>query len=188
MSAPPHTPTSPPGAAPAHARQRRAWCTLTALAPLAALTGWPDPAHALEPGDPAPRFVLPGRVGEVDLQALRGRWVYVDFWASWCAPCRLSFPWMAALHERQRDNGLVIVAINVDARQRDATRFLDELPVPFTIAFDPQGRTPKAWDVRTMPTSVLVDREGRVRFIHRGFRHEDRQSLEPRIAGAMAAG
>lgn len=169
-------------------RQRRTLCALTALLPLAAIAGWPSQAHALEPGVAAPRFVLPGRDGEVDLQSLRGWWVYVDFWASWCAPCRLSFPWMAALHDRHRDKGLVIVAISVDARRRDAERFLAEQPAPFTIAFDPQGVTPKAWAVQAMPTSVLVDRAGRVRFTHRGFRREDMRMLEPRIAAELAAG
>lgn len=164
-----------------------------ALTPWPALTmlgaaAWPGRADAVTLDEPAPGFRLPGTTGEADLSVLRGRWVYVDFWASWCAPCRLSFPWMAALHQRHHAAGLEIVAINVDAQRRDAERFLAEMSAPFTVAFDPQGATPRAWSVRAMPTSVLVDRDGRVRWEHRGFRREDAQLLEPRIAAALAAG
>lgn len=147
-----------------------------------------SPARAaVEAGSAAPLFKLPGLAGDVDLAALAGQLVYVDFWASWCGPCRLSFPYMNELHTRHKGQGLQVVAINVDARRSDADRFLAANPAQFTIAFDARGDTPKRWEVKTMPTSALVGRDGRLLWLHRGFRLEDRQDLDARIASALAA-
>ena len=143
------------------------------------------PAHALDAGQPAPALKLPGLGAEVDLAALAGQVVYVDFWASWCAPCRLSFPFMNELLARHQAQGLRVIGVNVDARRPDADRFLAAVPARFTIAFDPSGDTPKRWQVKTMPTSVLVGRDGRVLWEHRGFRDEDRADLAARIAAAL---
>ena len=89
-------------------------------------------ARALVPGEAAPAFVLPTAAGEtLDLASLRGKVVYVDFWASWCTPCRRSFPWMSDMQARYRDAGLVVVGVNVDKRRADAERFLDDVPPAF---------------------------------------------------------
>lgn len=160
---------------------RRAWLA-AGVAALAAR------AAASPPGEPAPELKLPGSGSQVvDLAALAGQVVYVDFWASWCAPCRLSFPWMNELQARHRAQGLRVVAVNVDAKRADADRFLAENPAQFTIAFDARGETPKRWQVKAMPTSVLVGRDGKVLWVHRGFRNEDRAELDRRIAAALAA-
>lgn len=153
----------------------------------AALLPWSLPASALDAGSAAPELKLPAASGSVDLAALAGHVVYVDFWASWCAPCRLSFPWMNEMQAKHRAHGLRIVAVNVDAKRDAAERFLAEHPAQFTIAFDPKGESPKRWDVKAMPTSVLVGRDGKVLWEHRGFRNEDRGDLEKRIAAALAA-
>ena len=144
------------------------------------------PAHAARVGDPAPAFALPTAGGDtVDLARLRGRVVYVDFWASWCTPCRRSFPWMNDLDARYRDAGLVIVGVNVDKRREDALRFLRDVPARFTIVFDPQGATPAAFDVKGMPSAYLIDRDGRVAAVEEGFHDERADALERRIRALL---
>ncbi|MCL4763755.1 MAG: TlpA family protein disulfide reductase [Burkholderiales bacterium] len=143
------------------------------------------PAHALGAGDPAPALALPTAGGTVALDALRGKLVYVDFWASWCAPCRRSFPWMGEMQRRYGDRGLVVVAVNVDRRRADAERFLQATPAAFTVAFDDTGRTPTAWEVKGMPSSYLVDPQGRVLLVESGFRDERKDAIEARIREAL---
>ncbi|HEY4139189.1 MAG TPA: TlpA disulfide reductase family protein, partial [Casimicrobiaceae bacterium] len=100
-------------------------------------------AAALEVGEQAPSFALPTAAGDtVRFEGLRGKAVYVDFWASWCGPCRQSFPWMNEMQRRDGSQGLSIVAINVDRKRDDATRFLSEVPADFTVLYDAPGATP----------------------------------------------
>lgn len=96
-------------------------------------------------------------------------WLYLDFWASWCGPCRLSFPWMNRQHDQWQAQGLRIVAVTVDRRREDALSFLRAHPARFEIAFDPQGELARRLDVRTMPTSFLVAPDGRIVHRHEGF-------------------
>jgi thiol-disulfide isomerase/thioredoxin len=140
------------------------------------------PAHAVGVGAAAPPFALPGPDGSViALAQLRGRVVYVDFWASWCTPCRQSFPWMNALYQRYRGDGLTVVAINVDKRRADADRFLHEVPAMFPIVFDAQGVTPAAFDVKGMPSAYLIDRDGVVVAVDEGFNSDRKAAVEQRI-------
>jgi thiol-disulfide isomerase/thioredoxin len=144
-------------------------------------------AQATAPGAAAPPFALPTAGGKtVSLPPLRGRVVYVDFWASWCAPCRRSFPWMNELQSRYGKDGLAIVGINVDKRREDAERFLRDTPASFTIAFDAQGTTPAAYDVKGMPSSYLIDRNGHVVAVEEGFHDERRDEIEARIRALLA--
>ncbi|MFL6626931.1 MAG: TlpA family protein disulfide reductase [Vitreoscilla sp.] len=145
------------------------------------------PAHAIEPGMPAPDIALAGSPAPVNLQSLKGKVVYVDFWASWCGPCRQSFPWMNAMQAKYAGKGLQIVGVNLDARRSDADTFLAEVPANFSVAFDAQGETPKRYAIKGMPTSVLIGPDGRVIQMHSGFRQEDRRALEDAIAGALSA-
>jgi len=139
---------------------------------------------AVGPGAVAPRFVLPtGDGSTIDLDSLRDRFVYVDFWASWCAPCRLSFPWMNRMAERWPS--LAVVAINVDKRREDAERFLRNTPARFPVAFDPDGRTPALYAVSTMPSAYLLAPGSRVQWIHRGFRERDIPLLEAALQQAL---
>jgi thiol-disulfide isomerase/thioredoxin len=148
---------------------------------------WAFSAQAATPGTPAPAFALPTASGEmVSLAPLRGRVVYVDFWASWCAPCRRSFPWMNELQARYGKDGLAIVGINVDKRREDAERFLRDTPASFTIVFDAQGKAPAAYDVKGMPSSYLIDRNGDVAAVEEGFHDERRNDVEARIRALLA--
>lgn len=123
----------------------------------------------------------------LDLGALKGRVVYLDFWASWCAPCRESFPWMNRLQRQLGPEGLVIVAVNVDRQRRDADRFLRAHPPHFRIVFDPEGLLPEKFAVQGMPTSFLIDRDGRVQSRHEGFRLADRDALAREIQARVRA-
>jgi peroxiredoxin len=144
------------------------------------------PALAVRPGAPAPSFTLPSATGDsVSLAAFRGRVVYVDFWASWSTPCRRSFPWMNALHERYAKEGLAIVGINVDKRRADAERFLRDTPASFTIVFDEQGATPSAYDVPGMPSSYLIDRDGNVVAVEDGYHDERKAAVEARVRALL---
>jgi cytochrome c biogenesis protein CcmG/thiol:disulfide interchange protein DsbE len=105
----------------------------------------------------------------VDLDALRGRVVYLDFWASWCAPCRQSFPWMEEMRKAHQADGLTVIAVNVDHDRADADRFLKQLHPGFDVRFDPEGTLAQRFKVSGMPASLIIDRHGAVRFTHVGF-------------------
>ena len=149
---------------------------------LAALWLVAGPARAAEVGGAAPPFALPtAQETTISLEKLRGQVVYVDFWASWCGPCRRSFPWMSELQQRYGSRGLTVVAINVDAKRADAERFLRQYPAAFAVVYDAAGVTPRAYDVKAMPSSYLVDREGRIAGIEHGFLDERRAAIEDKI-------
>ena len=154
---------------------------------LAALLAAPA-AVALEVGGAAPAVMLPDANGQaVDLGKLRGSVVYVDFWASWCGPCKRSFPWMNEMTRRYGAKGLAIVAVNVDKKRDDADRFLRSVPAEFTVVYDPAGATPAAWQVKAMPSSYLVDATGKIVLIENGFKDERKTEVEERIRAALAA-
>ena len=122
-----------------------------------------------------------------DLGSFRGRVVYLDFWASWCAPCRQSFPWMNHLQGELRDDGLVVIAVNVDRDHADAERFLREHPAQFRIVYDPDGVLPEKFGVRGMPTSFLFDRNGQVQSRHEGFLLREQDALAQQIRALVLA-
>jgi thiol-disulfide isomerase/thioredoxin len=124
-------------------------------------------------------------LGLSEVQKTTGQYIYIDYWASWCGPCRQSFPWMNALQAKLGPKGLKVVAVNVDAKRTDADKFLSHTPAQFTIAYDPQGESAKKLAIKTMPTSMLVSPEGRVLFVHSGFRAEETLQLEAKISAAM---
>ncbi len=144
-------------------------------------------SFALEAGANAPDFALPGVQGQVKLSSDAGSVVYVDFWASWCGPCRQSFSWMNAMQDKYRAQGLKIIGVNLDGKSEDAKKFLTQNPAKFTIAFDSKGETPKSYGVKGMPTSFLVGRDGKVIFQHLGFKEADRDDLEKQIKAALEA-
>jgi cytochrome c biogenesis protein CcmG/thiol:disulfide interchange protein DsbE len=125
------------------------------------------------PPQAAPRWPL--------LDSLHGKVVLVDFWASWCGPCLQSFPWMNDLHARHGGDGLVIVAVNVDQDRALADAFLKKIPPQFRVEYDAAGSLAQQFGVEAMPTSFLIDRAGRVRVRHAGFREKHREDREQQI-------
>jgi peroxiredoxin len=155
---------------------------------LAALVAEAPPADAgpSRGGATAPSFTLPTTSGTVSLDSLRDKVVLVDFWASWCVPCKSSFPWMSAMHERYGPKGLTIVAINVDKSRESAEQFLSKHPAPFTVAFDPSGKAAKAFHVWGMPTSYLIGPDRTVLFSRSGFDPKHAREVEAMIAQACS--
>jgi cytochrome c biogenesis protein CcmG/thiol:disulfide interchange protein DsbE len=130
-------------------------------------------AAGVPPPQAAPRWPL--------LESLHGKVVLVDFWASWCGPCLQSFPWMNDLHGRHGDEGLVIVAVNLDQDRALADAFLKRIPPKFRIEYDASGSLAQQFGVEAMPTSFLIDRAGQVRIRHAGFRDKHREDREQQI-------
>jgi cytochrome c biogenesis protein CcmG, thiol:disulfide interchange protein DsbE len=147
-----------------------------------------SPACAAGLGDTAPAFTLQTAAGDtVSLERLRGKVVYVDFWASWCGPCRRSFPWMNEMHGKYGSKGFAIVAVNVDKKRADAERFLSQVPAEFTVVYDMPGATPAAYAVKGMPSSYLIDAAGRIVAVEQGFRDERAAELEAQVRGMIGA-
>jgi cytochrome c biogenesis protein CcmG/thiol:disulfide interchange protein DsbE len=148
---------------------------------LLAATLWPAAALAATPGSAAPEFVLDGRNGPVSLAAYKGKYVYLDFWASWCGPCRHSFPWMGALQKRYAGAGLQVVAINVDTSRADAQRFLAENPADFVVAYDPAGAVARQYAIKGMPSSLLIGPDGKVIQVHAGFNDDMARRIDAEL-------
>jgi thiol-disulfide isomerase/thioredoxin len=165
--------------------QLRRNCAPLVVACALALVSISGNVNAVSVGQGAPEFDLPGARGAVKLSDLRGKVVYVDFWASWCAPCKQSFPWLNEMQARYGAHGLEIVGINVDARRTDADRFLAQVPARFTLAFDARGDTPGRYAAKGMPTSFLIARDGTIVATHVGFRAEDKSRIEREIRRAL---
>jgi cytochrome c biogenesis protein CcmG, thiol:disulfide interchange protein DsbE len=121
----------------------------------------------------------------LDLPALHGKVVYVDFWASWCVPCRESFPWMNSIQHEFSTQGFVVIAVNVDHERSDAEDFLRRFSPDFRITYDPLGTLAEQFHVKGMPTSVLIDRSGKVVNQHTGFRQADRGALRDQIRSLL---
>jgi len=127
-------------------------------------------AHAgWKVGDPLPNLRAQQLEGELP-DSVKGKVVLVDFWASWCGPCAESFPVMEELHKRYQDQGLVILAINTDEKRANMEKFLKKHSTSFIVVRDAAQKLVSQADAVTMPMSFLVDREGKVRFVHDGFR------------------
>ena len=129
----------------------------------------------------APTFNLPSDQGQVSLEKLGKKLVYVDFWATWCTPCRKSFPWMNEMQKKYADKGFQIVAINLDNKRERAHTFLKKYPADFTIVYDPEGKTADDYKVKVMPSSYFVDAKGNLVGKHYGFRDSDKAKLEEEI-------
>lgn len=118
----------------------------------------------------APDFALQSRDGEtVSLAGLRGQVVMINFWATWCGPCREEMPHLEALHQRYSALGFTLLGVNVEEDPENAEAWLEEMPVSFPILFDPENRVSVLYNVLAMPSTVLVDRQGNLRFLHHGY-------------------
>jgi thiol-disulfide isomerase/thioredoxin len=134
-----------------------------AIACLSLTTARADPADAL------------------NLERFRGKVVLVDFWASWCEPCRHSFPWLNAMQAKYGERGLVIIGVNVDRARTDADRFLRDVPADFQIVYDPTGSLAARYDVPGMPSSYVIGPNGEVVNRHIGFRNALRDEREAEL-------
>jgi thiol-disulfide isomerase/thioredoxin len=142
-------------------------------------------AAAVKPGQLAPGLELPlmgaGSNGSVSLEALRGKVVYLDFWASWCGPCRLSFPQLEELRQELGPQGFEVLAVNVDEFEEDANKFLAEVPVSYLVVRDAQAATPALYGILGMPTGFLLDRSGVVSLVHQGYKRSDGKKLRQAV-------
>jgi peroxiredoxin len=147
--------------------------SLLALACAAALV---PSAHAggAQPGSPAPDFTLATRDGgRVRLADLKGQVVMINFWASWCGPCRQEMPLLSQLHSKYEPLGFTMLGVNVEPDSSAAIAWLQGMQVTFPIAFDTRSDVAGRFGVEGMPSSVLVDRQGQVRYVHRGYKPGD---------------
>ena len=156
-------------------------CALIAFSGLCISTA----ALALDVGAQAPDFELPGAQASVKLSKVPGKVIYLDFWASWCGPCRESFPWMNNMQAKFKQKGLQVIAINLDANNDDAQKFLSQHTAQFTVLFDPKGVTPRQYGVKGMPTSFLIGKDGKILAQHKGFNNSDRAEMEQKILAAL---
>lgn len=121
----------------------------------------------------------------VDLTDHKGKLVLLDFWASWCVPCRRSFPWMNEMQEKYADEGLVIIAVNVDNDPSDAEEFLQKYPANFLIAYDDDRQLVRQYAIEAMPSSFLIDRDGTLVQNHLGFKVAKTDEYEAAIVAAL---
>jgi len=122
----------------------------------------------------------------LDLADYRGKIVIVDFWASWCVPCRRSFPWLNEMQSKYADQGLVVVGVNMDAEAGEADAFLKEFPADFRIVTDPGGTLAKQFDVIAMPSSYVLNGDGDIVARHLGFKVKKQDEYEAAIRNALA--
>jgi thiol-disulfide isomerase/thioredoxin len=144
--------------------------------PFVAAQGKPAPAIQWQAADGTP----------TRLADLKGKVVLIDFWASWCPPCKASFPALDALYRDLRARGLEILAVNLDERRRDADAFLATHPHSMPVLFDPKGESPLAFAVKGMPSSVLIDRDGTMRFTHMGYTEKTLESYRQEITALLS--
>lgn len=125
------------------------------------------------------------RGDELDLAEYRGKVVVLDFWASWCVPCRRSFPWLNEMHARYANEGLIIIGINVDKDREEAEKYLAKYPAQFEIRYDSGGKLAEAFDVRGMPSSFVLGRDGQLAAQHQGFKVKRQDQYEAAIVAAL---
>jgi peroxiredoxin len=144
---------------------------LRAFSVLAMTTLVASLAWAATLSGPAPGFTLQSSTGEqVSLESLKGKVVMVNFWATWCVPCRQEMPHLQALYERYGNLGFELLAVNVEDNPDGARKWLAETPVTFPVLFDAKNTVSKLYKVTAMPSTVLIGRDGNMRFIHHGYK------------------
>ena len=121
----------------------------------------------------------------LNLDNYRGKVVVLDFWASWCVPCRRSFPWMNEMQEKYGDDGLVIIAVNLDNEASAAEKFLQQYPAEFSISYDHDRQLVHQYAVEAMPSSFLIDRDGTTIERHMGFKSGKTDEYEAAIVAAL---
>ncbi|HXO65399.1 MAG: TlpA disulfide reductase family protein [Steroidobacteraceae bacterium] len=132
------------------------------------------PALADPTGQPAPQFTLGARSGhDVSLAQYKGNVVMLNFWASWCGPCRQEMPLLENIYQKYNKLGFVLLGVNVEPDSNAANDWLKATPVSFPILYDKESKVSRLYDVEGMPSTVIIDRTGRVRVLHRGYKPGD---------------
>jgi len=130
----------------------------------------------------APDFTLKSHTGEnLRLSEHRGEVVMINFWASWCGPCRQEMPLLEELYAEYQPLGFTILGVNVEEDSSKARELLKEIPVSFPVLFDTQSKVSKLYDVIAMPSTVLVDRDGNVRYLHHGYKPGYEESYQEQV-------
>ncbi|HEX7157338.1 MAG TPA: TlpA disulfide reductase family protein [Burkholderiaceae bacterium] len=149
---------------------------------LALACGGAAAAVADSAGGAAPDFTLRAVAGpNVRLQEQRGQVVMLNFWATWCAPCRQEMPRLDRLYERYRAAGFTLLGVNVDDDPQTAAGVASKLGVRFPVLLDTEKKVSRLYDLKTMPSTVLIDRDGRVRYVHRGYQDGYEKDYESQI-------
>lgn len=139
-------------------------------------------AMAIEVGETTPALTTTLVDGApLKLESLRGQVVYVDFWASWCAPCMQALPALDRLYKAHGERGFTVLAVNVDTERAAATKVLDRLRLSYPVSMDPTGSWPEAFSLKGMPSSYLIDRRGVVRYIKTGYKTHELPDIEKQI-------
>jgi thiol-disulfide isomerase/thioredoxin len=149
----------------------------------------PALAVAVEIGQPAPACPMQSMSGngsQVNFSQYKGKVAYVDFWASWCGPCAQSLPFLSELQAELQGQGLEVIAVNLDEDVKDAELFLAKHTVKLTTVTAPEGQCPEMFGVQAMPSSYLLDRQGKVRHVHLGFRTADKEEIRSEILALLA--
>ena len=144
-------------------------------------------AQAVQEGHPAPPLFGTSleRGTPLDLTQFRGQVVYVDFWATWCGPCRVSLPMLAGLRNELAAKGFEVLGVNLDRDRASALRYMQDAGVGYPVVAGVPETTLKAFDLGGMPVAYLVDRQGRVRSVHTGFRASEFPALRKQIEGLL---
>src|ERR1019366_1190792 len=150
-------------------------CALTAIVIASA-------AFAADTGGPAPAFTLTALSGgQTALSQYKGQVVMVDFWATWCGPCQQEMPLLDQMYKKYKPAGFTLIGVNVDKEEPAVKELLARKPVSFPVLLDPANQVSKAYHVEEMPSSVIIDRKGDIRYIHRGYRPGDENDYQDRI-------
>ena len=160
------------------------WIRGTAL--ILAVAAVPVALGSPSVGATAPTFELNAVGGkQLGLNELRGQVVLINFWASWCGPCRTEMPRLDALYRKYKAAGVTLVGINVEPDSADALNYLKSTPVTFPILFDTDSKVSKLYEVAGMPSTVILDRKGTVRYIHRGYKPGEEDAYLDQIRALM---
>ena len=121
----------------------------------------------------------------LDLSQFTGKVVYLDFWASWCVPCRQSFPWLNEVQAAYANKGLVVIGVDLDKEPELARKFIDAHRPSFPLVSDPEGSIARSYNVKAMPTSLVIGRDGQVHAVHQGFHPEQEFEYVSHIEAAL---
>lgn len=151
------------------------------------LLGWQSNlAWAVGLDQVAPDFTLHSLSGEnLRLQEFRGKVVLINFWASWCGPCRQEMPILDRIHKRYEPAGFTVLGVNVESEQDKARKIADRLGVSFPLLFDTGQQVSEDYDLKSMPYTVLVDRDGKIRYIHHGYKPGDENKYINRLKALL---